>query len=73
MRGDWSKMRKQSAKTRQRQGEIKMIVKIIQTLDLQGQIMRMPRLLFDLGVANASESTYDALQSDFFFLNNVFC
>ena len=60
-------------KTRDRQKEISNIVKIIQTLDLQEQINRMPQLLFDLGCANVSQSTYDALTHDFFFLNGIFC
>ena len=66
------KMRLQCKKTRLRRTEITRIVKIIETLELSQELERLEQILLDLGTANTSEETLDALPQDYHFLNDLF-
>ena len=66
-------MRLTNSKTRARQTEIKKIVNVISTLEIDYLMDHMEMYLRDLGHASISESTMNSASSDFLYLENLFC
>ena len=66
-------MHKSDPKTRARQNEIKKIVNVISTLEIEDISDRMEIFLKDLGHASISDSTLNCSSPDFLYLDNLFC
>ena len=62
-----------SQEIRVRQNEIRKIVNVISTLEIDYLMDHMEMYLRDLGHASISESTMNSASSDFLYLENLFC
>ena len=62
-----------SQEIRVRQNEIRKIVNVISTLEIEDISDRMETFLKDLGHASISDSTLISASPDFLYLDNLFC
>ena len=56
-----------------RQNEIKKICRAISFMTNDELIVKLPQILFDLGVANTSDFVMESLPEDFTYLPDLFC
>ena len=66
------KMNKVRAKTSDRQAKIKQCLKSISFMDIKSELLGLPQLLNDIGLANPSEFTLEQIPSDFMYLATIF-